>query len=42
MWLTFDQDPIDHYGRTLAYVWECEDDFDATQCHLFNARLITE
>lgn len=27
VWLTFDQDPVDHYGRRLAYIWQCIDSF---------------
>jgi len=23
VWLTFDFDPIDIYGRRLAYIWQC-------------------
>gem|GEM_PF-3234295 len=40
--MTFDHEPIDHYGRTLGYIWECAGDFDDSQCQLFNGRLLTE
>lgn len=42
MWVTFDHQPFDHYGRTLAYIWQCESVFDAEKCTLFNARLISQ
>jgi endonuclease YncB( thermonuclease family) len=42
VWLTFDAEPVDHYGRRLAYVWQCQGDFSETSCMLFNARIISE
>lgn len=42
VWISFDHEPIDHYGRTLGYIWECENGFDINTCKLFNARLITD
>lgn len=42
VWLTFDHAPVDHYGRRLAYIWQCPGAFSESSCQLFNARLITE
>jgi len=28
VWMTFDHELLDHYGRTLAYIWQCEGIFD--------------
>lgn len=42
VWLTFDQTPVDHYGRRLAYIWQCPGSFSESSCQLFNARLLTE
>ncbi len=42
VWMTFDHDLLDLYGRTLGYIWECDGDFSTNTCHLFNARLISE
>jgi len=27
VWLTFDHEPVDHYGRRLAYIWQCMNSF---------------
>jgi micrococcal nuclease len=24
VWATFDGEPVDHYGRRLAYIWQCD------------------
>lgn len=42
VWLTFDTEPIDHYGRRLAYIWQCSGDFSEDSCMLFNASIITQ
>lgn len=42
VWLTFDHEPVDHYGRRLAYIWQCMNSFSEWSCQLFNARLLTE
>lgn len=42
MWLTFDVEPVDHYGRRLAYIWQCQGDFSENSCTLFNARVVSE
>ena len=42
VWMTFDHELLDKYGRTLAYIWECEGSFDATRCTMFNSRLVSE
>ena len=41
VWLTFDSDPVDLYGRRLAYVWQCDGAFSETSCTLFNAQIIS-
>lgn len=40
VWVTFDADPIDHYGRRLGYVWLCPGSF-STSCTLFNAQILS-
>jgi hypothetical protein len=25
VWMTFDNEMLDHYGRTLWYIWQCDD-----------------
>lgn len=42
VWLTFDAEPVDHYGRRLAYVWQCDGLFSQTSCILFNAEVVTK
>lgn len=42
VWMTFDHELLDHYRRTLSYVWQCDDEFDPEKCQLFNARLLSE
>ncbi|MBP7774068.1 thermonuclease family protein [Candidatus Gracilibacteria bacterium] len=42
VWLTFDAEPVDHYGRRLAYIWQCQGDFSESSCVLFNARIVSE
>lgn len=42
VWMTFDHELLDHYGRTLGYIWQCDGVFDTEKCELFNARLISE
>lgn len=42
VWLTFDTDPVDHYGRRLAYIWQCNGPFSETSCALFNAQVVSE
>ncbi len=42
VWMTFDHELLDLYGRTLAYIWECNGDFDMSRCTMFNSRLISE
>jgi len=41
VWITYDQEPIDHYGRTLGYIWVCSGSFSEDDCQLFNANLIS-
>ena len=41
VWLTFDSEPVDHYGRRLAYIWQCSGAFSETSCTLFNARAVS-
>jgi len=24
VWISYDHEPIDHYGRTLGYIWQCD------------------
>jgi micrococcal nuclease len=40
VWLTYDHEPIDHYGRRLAYIWHCSGAFSETTCTLFNAQVV--
>lgn len=42
VWLTFDNEPIDHYGRRLAYIWQCPGTFSASSCILFNATVVSQ
>ncbi len=42
VWITFDADPVDHYGRRLAYVWQCNGTFSENSCGLFNAQIVSE
>ena len=42
VWLTFDAEPVDHYGRRLAYVWQCQGEFSEASCTLFNAQIVSE
>jgi endonuclease YncB( thermonuclease family) len=42
VWLTFDTEPVDHYGRRLAYVWQCRGDFSESNCVLFNAQVVSQ
>lgn len=32
---------MDHYGRRLAYIWQCSGAFSETSCTLFNARAVS-
>lgn len=41
VWLTFDAEPVDHYGRRLAYIWECSGVFSEDTCILFNAKVVS-
>lgn len=41
VFLTFDANPVDLYGRTLAYIWLCPQGvFNETQCTMVNRELI--
>lgn len=42
IWLTFDHEPIDHYGRRLAYIWQCGSSFSESSCILFNAQVVSQ
>jgi endonuclease YncB( thermonuclease family) len=42
VWLTFDTEPVDHYGRRLAYVWQCNGIFSEQSCTLFNEQIVSE
>jgi endonuclease YncB( thermonuclease family) len=42
VWLTYDHEPIDHYGRRLAYIWQCSGPFSETACILFNAQIVSQ
>ena len=42
VWMTFDHELLDKYGRTLAYIWECDNGFDTNHCTMFNTRLVSE
>ncbi len=42
VWLTFDFEPVDHYGRRLAYVWRCDGPFSESSCVLFNAQIVSQ
>lgn len=42
MWLTFDNESIDHYGRRLSYIWECPGAFSESLCTLFNATVVLQ
>lgn len=42
VWLTYDHEPIDHYGRRLAYIWQCSGAFSETACTLFNAQIVSQ
>lgn len=42
VWITFDADPVDHYGRRLAYIWQCNGPFSEASCTLFNAQVVSE
>ena len=33
---------MDHYGRRLAYVWQCQGDFSESSCILFNAQIVSQ
>ncbi|MBP6921665.1 thermonuclease family protein, partial [Candidatus Gracilibacteria bacterium] len=39
---TYDFEPIDHYGRRLAYIWQCSGPFSETACTLFNAQIVSQ
>jgi hypothetical protein len=39
---TYDHEPIDHYGRRLAYIWQCSGPFSETACILFNAQIVSQ
>lgn len=42
VWITFDNEPIDHYGRRLAYIWQCSGAFLESSCTLFNATVVSQ
>lgn len=42
VWLTFDTEPVDHYGRRLAYIWQCSGNFSEKDCTLFNASIVAQ
>lgn len=41
VWITYDHEPIDHYGRRLAYIWQCKGLFSESSCTLFNAQVVS-
>ena len=42
VWLTYDYEPIDHYGRRLAYIWQCSGSFSEASCILFNSQIVSQ
>lgn len=42
VWITYDHEPVDHYGRRLAYIWLCAGDFAESQCQLFNLEVVKQ
>jgi endonuclease YncB( thermonuclease family) len=42
VWLTYDHEPIDHYGRRLAYIWRCSGPFSEASCILFNSQIVSQ